>query len=121
MMQFVLTRDSVGAADDADAPHEFRFSTPDEWTWEHLVNQVSYQEYLPTIAGGCATWVLCSNLPLAVAAQQWDHPEKLWRQDSDRELLAYRSSELHLHWSYIAQADPYVVLEIVRRLRLIPP
>ena len=47
------------------------------------------------VDGGRATWALSSNIPLAVTG-----------------------AEPRLHWSYFAQRDPELVLEVLRELGL---
>jgi hypothetical protein len=65
-----------------------------------------------------ATWALSSGIPLAVVAQQWQEPRVLFRLDAERERLDAGDGELRLHWSYFAQLDPELVLEVLRNLRL---
>ena len=113
-----VTRDSVSAAEDVDAPHGHRFHLPDAWSWADLVHRVWRASTLPKIAGGHATWALSSGIPLAVAAQEWDQPTVLFRLDSDRKALDIDINELRLHWSYFDQTDPELVLKLLRRLRL---
>jgi hypothetical protein len=113
-----VTRDSVSAADDARAPHARRLSLPDQWTWKELVGRVWRESRLPRIEGGMATWALSSGIPLAVVAQQWQEPRVLFRVDAERERLDAGDGELRLHWSYFAQLDPELVLEVLRNLRL---
>jgi len=117
-MRAYVTRESVCAADDVHAPHSRRLYLPDEWTWESLVRHVWRESELPTIAGGKATWALSSNIPLAVAAQEWQEPALLFRLESDRERLDFAEGEIRLHWSYFAQLDPTLVSKILRELRL---
>jgi hypothetical protein len=113
-----VTRESVCAVDDLDPPHLRRFYLPDDWTWESLVHHVWQESELPRIAGGQATWALSSNIPLAVAAQQWQKPSILFRLGSDRDRLDISDNEIRLHWSYFAQLDPSIVLRVLRELRL---
>ena len=113
-----VTRDSVSAADDLDAPHPCRFALPEGWSFAELVELATRETRLPTILGGRATWALSSNLPLAVVAQEWAEPAALSRLESDRDALELAGAELRLHWTYLAQLDPALVLETLRRLRL---
>ncbi len=113
-----VTRESVCAADDIDPPHLKRFYLPDDWTWESLIHHVWRSSELPRIAGGKATWALSSNIPLAVVAQEWQEPSIFFRVESDRKRLDISDNEIRLHWSYFAQRDPSVVMEVLRELRL---
>lgn len=117
-MKAYVTRDSASAGDDHSAPHARGFSVPDDWSWETLVHQAWLLSDLPKIAGGKATWALSSNIPLAVAAQEWDEPALIWRSEEDRDALDKSENEIRLHWTYFAQLDPDIVLGILRRLRL---
>ena len=117
-MNAYVTRDSVSAADDIHAPHARRFSIKSDWTWQSLVDHALHGSGLPEIAGGKAVWALSSNIPLAVVAQQWDEPVLIWRMESDRIALDQSGDEIRLHWSYFAQLDPELVLEVLRQLRL---
>jgi hypothetical protein len=42
----------------------------------------------------------------------------LFRLESDRKALDIIDDELRLHWSYFGQADPDLVLNVLRDLRL---
>lgn len=117
-MRAYVTRESVCAADDVDAPHLMRLHVPDDWTWESLIHQVWQGSRLPSISGGKATWALSSNIPLAVIAQEWKQPAFLFRLDSDRGRLDIADQEIRLHWSYFDQLDPELVLRVLRELRL---
>src|SRR5262245_287560 len=113
-MRAYVTRESVSAADDLEAPHALRLYIPDDWTWESLVHHVWQGSALPSIAGGKATWALSSNLPLAVVAQEWHEPSLLFRLDSDLGRIDISEQEVRLHWSYFAQLDPAFVLQVLR-------
>jgi len=68
-MQVFLTRDSVAAGDDVDAPHDMTITVPDGSSIEAIVATVAKSGYLASIRGGKATWVATSKIPLAVVAQ----------------------------------------------------
>jgi hypothetical protein len=121
-MRAYITRDSVHVSDDTTAPNTRRCRVPDGWSWTELVDLVWRASDLPSkIAGGRATWVLASGVPLAVAAQQWDQPQVLPRLDVEREQLDIVGDEIRFHWSYLAQVDPAMVLEVLKRVRLKAP
>ena len=73
---------------------------------------------LPSISGGQATWALSSIVPLAVGAQQWGEPRMLSFFPPKLAELDVNGGTLRLHFSYFAQRDPEVVLEVLRRLRV---
>ena len=113
-----LTRETVSAGDDCDAPHAHRFAMSDEWTWEELVELARVEARLPFIQGGLATWGLSSNFPLAVVAQQWTQAKLLFLTRADRGRLDWHDGELWLHWSYFQQLNPNLVHQVLRDLKL---
>jgi hypothetical protein len=117
-MQLFVTRDSVCAGDDGDAPHPRTFPGAATDPPEQAVANVLAARYLPSIAGGLATWVVSSAVPLAVVAQQWATPRALPLSARDRLRLDRSGGQLRLHFSYFAQQDPEQVLALLSRLRL---
>jgi hypothetical protein len=117
-MQLFVTRDSVCAGDDGDAPHPRRFAAPPGASPAQAIATVLAARYLPSIAGGLATWVAASALPLAVIAQQWPEPALLPLSARDHARLDRDGEVLRLHFGYLAQQDPAQVLAVLGRLRL---
>jgi len=116
-MQVRIDRDSVCAGDDVDT-HDRVLSGPDSETLEGLVTNVVHAYALPLIAGGRATWCLASRRPIAVVAQEWRSPRMLpWqtRPVSDCKIV---DGVVWLHFTYLAQIDPDVAFEVLRRLHL---
>lgn len=113
----LVTRDRTSAGDDLDAPHRRRFVVPDEFSWEQRILLVWKSSDLPVISGGLATWALSSNVPLAVMEQGWTAPRMLMQLDLD-EVVDVTDGEMRFHWSYFAQVDPEIVLNVLQRLRL---
>jgi hypothetical protein len=100
-MELILNRDSVAAGDDMDS-HERRFTAPDFMTPRQLFQLAETVRYLPTIAGGKATWsVWAGRGPLAILAQEWDEPKFI--APADKSLDA---DPLRVHFSYHAQKPP---------------
>lgn len=117
-MNLYVTRESVAAGDDVDAPHARTFAIPDAAPLEAALATVLAAHYLPSVSGGLATWSVTSNIPLAVIAQQWSAPRMLFRTSEDLKALDRAPGLLRLHFNYHAQLDPEIVLEVLRRLRL---
>lgn len=117
-MKVFLTRDSVSAGDDVDAPHERSFSIANDWTWDALVSRTLESANLPLIKGGKATWALSSNVPIAVHAQEWDRPVLIQKATFDQDAINILDNEIRMHWSYFAQLDPDLVLEVLNHLQL---
>ena len=116
-MKLYLTRDSVHAGDDGDAPHEHTLVIAGP-TLEQALAAVREARYLPSISGGNATWSVASNRPIAVLAQQWPAPRLLFLTDADVRGLDWHGDTLRLQFNYHAQTDPELVLDVLRRLRL---
>jgi hypothetical protein len=108
----------VCAADDSDSPHACTLETVDNASPEQLIFFVCDSVNLPTISGGNAAWCLSSKIPLAVLAQQWNVPRMIYGIPPRFEDLDVSEGVLRLHFSYFAQTDPDVVLNVLRELRL---
>jgi hypothetical protein len=109
-----LTRDSVCAADDIDAPHEKRFSIPVKAALSELYEAVSGQDYLARIAGGDATWVLkIGTENIAVLAQQWRRPMFLLPSTTAVRQFADETRVCEVHIEYHTQKNP---VEIAKSL-----
>lgn len=104
MLKIRITRDSVAAGDDYDAPHEKVLSLRDGSTLINVLREVWSVGYLPLIAGGRATWVVEASEPLAVIAQEWPKPRFL------SAVLRLPSVPLSIHFAYLAQESPEQVL-----------
>ena len=117
-MKAFITRDSVAAGDDMDAPHTRTITvaaTKASDDTAALIAAILRAYPLPGIAGGEATWCLSSAVPLAVVAQQWAKPRTLECTLSDCDV---RNNVVRLHFSYLAQLDPTIAFEVISRLRL---
>jgi len=119
-MKVHLTRESVAAGDDADAPHPRTLEVPDGADLQAVLGAVLAARYLPSISGGLATWSASSGVPLAVLAQQWPAPRMLFLTRADLARLHRREGALRLHFNYHTQLDPELVLQVLSRLRLYP-
>ena len=117
-MRLYLTRDSGHAGDDGDAPHERTLTVPDRSNLDQALAAVLAARYLPEISGGLATWSVASNFPVAVVAQQWPKPRLLFLMESQVRTLDWQGDTLRLQFNYHAQADPELVLDVLKRLRL---
>lgn len=116
-MRIRLTRDSVAAGDDADAPHTRLIDIADAETAHEVVDLVFDKLALAAISGGQATWGLKSNVMLAVVAQHWTAPRKLPWTGGTIHALAWSGDVLNMHAVYFAQIPPEMVFEVLRRAR----
>jgi hypothetical protein len=113
-----VTRDSVCAGDDIDPPHGRVVLMPETDSLEVVVQSVVASYALPVITGGAATWCLGSLQPIALIAQQWSAPKLIsWNPELSRCKIV--DGLFLLHFSYFAQTDPDLVLEVLKRLRLV--
>lgn len=115
-MRVILTRDSVAAGDDVDAPHEEAFSLPDGSPVAEVVARIAASGYLPRIGGGAATWSLVSRRPVAVLAQQWPEARMLRSFPFELDELNFGEATLRIHANYHAQQDPEIVFEVLSRM-----
>jgi hypothetical protein len=102
-----LNRDSVHAGDDLES-HVALIQVEANSTIADLLVRLK-SEYLPSISGGQATWIISSSgnvpIPVGVLAQQW-------RQPKLRVPLGARLSELFgttkpsISFEYCCQKDP---------------
>jgi hypothetical protein len=116
-MKVRINRDGVCAGDDIDA-HDHVLDLPDTERLDTLVGNVLRAYELPRIQGGKATWCLTSRRPIAIVAQQWTSPRMVpWqtRPVSDCKIV---DAVVRRHFTYLAQIDPDVAYEVLRRLRL---
>ncbi|MGY6161181.1 hypothetical protein [Paraburkholderia strydomiana] len=116
--KIVVTRDSVAAGDDIDAPHRLEFGISSDRAIADILRYVSQLSYLPSVVGGKATWSAVSGRPLAVIAQQWPAPKPLSVLPIAFSDLDSRSDGLYLHFNHHAQVDPDIVFNVLDRLRL---
>ena len=112
-----LTRDSVAAADDVDAPHELALLVPDDTTTAAMVAAILDADYLPRIASGKATWSVFSERTLAVIAQQWPEPRMVSDLPHPPEQLRREAGGYRFHVNYHVQQDPETVLAVLRKVR----
>jgi len=116
-MKVHVTRDSVCQGDDVDAPHTRQFTSPYGSSTQEIVES----GYLASIEGGYASWVVISNIPIAVVAQQWPAARLLTLSLSDQEKADRANGEITLHFEYHQQADPeaiYARLQLLARMQL---
>jgi hypothetical protein len=114
MLRLHLTRDSVAAGDDLHAPHTKHVQVQDGATAVEIAAAVIQQGYLPKIEGGAATWVASSREPFAVYAQEWPAPKAIGLPRG-ADWLSTDGRELRIHFSYVAQIDPTLVLDVLTR------
>jgi hypothetical protein len=113
-------RRSVAMGDDAWAPHTWAFPI-DTLTMLGELAQIAIEgDYLASISGGQASWVLQtarSGRPLAVVAQQWEVPR--WLVDPAAYVIQVADiydeqlERAHLYFEYRVQADPDDVFQQV--------
>ena len=114
-MNIYVTRDSVAAGDDIDAPHGRWFSFPDTMPVMEVIARIVTAGYLAKISGGKATWSVVSGFPIAVVAQQWTEPRPVSPRHVKASELENKNGVICIHFKYHTQLDPEIVLEGLRR------
>ena len=118
-MKVYVTRSSVAAGDDGDAPHARTFEFPDRTTLEAILAGIVTSKYLASIQGGMASWSVMSNIPVAVIAQQWTEPRMLGSIPEVRDrALDREGGMLRLQFNYHGQIDPEVVARVLKQLEV---
>lgn len=118
-MHIYVTRASVSAADDCDARHGQSFDVAADASIESMISVIISTGYVPTIAGGQATWSVSSLVPLAVVSQGNVAPIMLpvGRLFNPKQLDMCEGA-LHLHFSYHAQLASAIVTQVLSALNL---
>ncbi|MEM9337693.1 MAG: hypothetical protein AAGA66_03135 [Bacteroidota bacterium] len=113
-----LTRASVAAGDDMDAPHFRKIDIASDWKIERILLEVLNANYLPSIAGK-ATWSVAINEPIAVINQGHDRSIKLitlpgYPHQGTGGFVDIKT----IHFNYHAQQDAGIVFDVLRRFDL---
>jgi hypothetical protein len=116
-MKVYVSRGSVAAGDDIDAPNSESISVPDGTPLEEIIGSIAKSGYLPSITGGQASWSVASNIPVAVVAQQWSEPRMFFLLGGMKD-LDNRDGIFRIYFNYHAQVDPEVVYKVLWGLRL---
>ena len=95
-LTFVMTRDSLCAGDDCDAPHEKTIELPSFLDPEDLARH-AIQNYLPTVAGYGYAWVCILN-GIKIAEVRYDGIHPLIRENIFEEIN-------RIHWRYLCSAS----------------
>ena len=119
-LNVTMERDSVCAGDDVHAPHPKTISTPPDCTLAQILDTIHNERYLPRISGDCATWIVESQRPLAVMAQQWSAPRFLIAPETRLVDCAELERPCTLFFRYWCQIDPAVVFDCLVAGRPLP-
>lgn len=119
-LKVTIERDSVCAGDDIDAPHARTIRVRPDCTLGEVLDSIRDTRYLAGISGGLATWIVESNRPLAVVAQQWDSPRFLVAPETRFVDCANLNAGRALYFHYWCQADPEVVFECLEKGEPLP-
>ncbi len=116
--KIILTRDSVAAGDDVDAPHYLTIEIGVDDKIEVILTVIMGLHYLPQIQGGKATWSVASNEPLAIIAQEWTKPLLICMHEYPHHGTKGFYNIERLHFNYHAQDDPQTVFQTLRRFKI---
>jgi hypothetical protein len=107
-MRIILTRDSVCAGDDSDAPHEVVWDFPGEVSAQVLLERAA-KDYCIHMTN--ASWIAYENRrrangrPIAVISADWPAPRFLPRVDASLP-LATSDGVAELDFRYDCRQDP---------------
>jgi hypothetical protein len=105
--KLILWRDSVCAGDDCDAPHELALAVGAD-SLGSFIKRLLAADYLPSISGGNATWILKTerhtDRALAVIAQQWAEPRFVVAADAAEQDLHLVKETHYQHKTHIDKA-----------------
>lgn len=104
----------------SDDPVPGSIRLPPDATLDQLAGCAAERVGLPTIHGGKATWILEAGVPLAVFAQQWEHPRLLLPPETPVASLPGIEAKPGVHFRYWCQVDPDEVFECLRDGRTLP-
>jgi hypothetical protein len=120
-MQVSLSRDSVAAGDERDAPHSRRLAYPDGVAVGNIIRDIVASDYLPDLPDDVASWSASSGVPLAVMARGAGAELLRAAQAGHLERFDVRDGVLHLHFSYHAQVPAAAVRKVLATLTLRAP
>ncbi len=115
-----IERDSVCAGDDCDAPHHVSIQVHRKSTLAQVLEIIRNTGYLARITGGCATWIVESDRPLAVVAEQWTTPRFLIVPDTLIATCQTNEGSHRLFFRYWCQVDPDRVFDALQAGRPLP-
>lgn len=115
-MKIYVTRDSVAAGDDVDAPHGRTYSLADTLSPMEIIARIVADGYLARISGGEATWSVASGVLIAVVAQQWKEARSVAWPEVALAQLEQRDGAYRVHFNYHMQREPEEVLAILKEL-----
>jgi hypothetical protein len=99
-INLAVSRSSVCAGDDVDAPHSRSVALSDMMPIKFVIQDILDSGYLAKISGGRATWIVELGLPVAVATQQWAKPRYLTNPDFPISEFISDSELKGLHFKY---------------------
>lgn len=115
-----IERDSVCAGDDWNAPHHASIKVHRTSTLAQVLETIRSTGYLAHITGGCATWIVESDRPLAVVAEQWTTPRFLIAPDTHIATCQSNDGSNRLFFRYWCQVDPDRVFDALQAGRPLP-
>lgn len=105
MLVIAIDRDSVHAGDDL-CSHASTVRVDPNSTLRSLFDVLQTMNYLPSIRGGEATWIVCTpSKQIGVLAQQWAEPKMVVAMES-LVMQVLEEHERSLLFRYWCQANP---------------
>ncbi len=108
-------------SDDIDAPHYKEIFISPNWKIKTILVNIMKCNYLPSIAGGKATWSMAINEPIAVITQENPESFKLiCLPDYPFQGTSGFVDIQNIHFNYHAQKSSQDVFEVLLRFRIRP-
>ena len=115
-----LTRESVSAGDDVNAPHKMKIEIKTDWKINEIIEHIVELGYLPKIIGN-ATWSIAINKPIAVISQHDNYlPKLICLPDYPHQETRGFVDIKNIHINYHGQVDSNMVFEVLHRFRMNP-
>ena len=102
----VLVQRIAVASFDAAEPAPRRFNVPEAITVLDLLRRVRDADFLPSLPGSRATWVVEGNVPLALAMQEYREPWPLLSAETRFVAVAGRLPRPHLLFRHLEGESP---------------
>jgi hypothetical protein len=108
-----ITRDSVCAGDDCDAPHGRQMEVSELMPLKFVIQDILESGYLAKISGGRATWLIEIGEPVGVVTQQWKDTH--FFVNAGGPIGTFLKGKSEIHFKHEAQNAPEEVVEAYKR------
>ncbi|KZK90914.1 hypothetical protein PsAD5_04052 [Pseudovibrio sp. Ad5] len=111
MLELIVTRDSVCAGDDCDAPHRAHFSINEAASISNLVEYLREIYPLSNVFGDHLTWTLTARSKIAMFGENWRELHFLVPEGASCSSYASEDKTLHVHFDHQSGVYPKQLYE----------